>query len=172
MATLPPPVASISEISKELERIEESAKYSSQCQFEQAKFWRGVNLAIGAPASALAALAGATALANTGGRVAAGVIALAAAGLGAIATSLNAAQRVEQAQAAGNLYLALQSDARVARLVDLDSATHDKARTALADLRQRQDDVNQGSALPSFYAYHRAKRNINKSRQKYAVDDD
>jgi hypothetical protein len=57
---------------------------------------------------ALAAIAGATALATTSGRTVVGIIALIAAGLSAVTTTLNAAQPTEQAQAAGNLYLALQ----------------------------------------------------------------
>lgn len=154
----------------ELGRIEEAAEHSGQAQFEQAKLWRGINLTLGVPSAALAAVAGATALASTSGRIAAGILALCAAGLGAVTTTLNAAQRTEQAQAAGNLYLALQSDARIARDVDLDRLDPDAARSTLNDLRTRQDEINQGAGLPSFYAYRRARANIKKGRQKYAVD--
>src|SRR5205823_1193868 len=96
--------------------------------------------------------------------------ALVSAGLGAVATTLNAAQRTEQAQAAGNLYLSLMSDARIARLTDLTHLGFDDARHLLADLRTRQDEINQQAALPSFYAYWRARRNVAKGRQTYAVD--
>lgn len=89
-------------ISTELARIEEGAEYSSNSQFEQAKLWRGTNLVLGVPAAVLAAVAGATALASTAGRVAAGILALCAAGLGAVMTTLNAARRAEQAHVAGN----------------------------------------------------------------------
>ncbi len=160
----------IAKIGEELSRIAEAAGYASQSQFEQAKFWRGVNLALGVPAAGLAAVAGATALASTSGRIAAGIIALAAAGLGGVVTTLNAAQRTEQAQAAGNLYLSLQSDARIAREVDLGGQDPGEAREALAELRVRQDEINQQAALPSFYAYWRAKTSIAKGRQTYDVD--
>jgi hypothetical protein len=159
-------------IRNELSRIEESATFSAQAQFEQAKYWRAVNLILGVPAAVLAAVAGATALASTTGRVPAGVIALVAAGLSAITTTLNAAQRTEQGQAAGNLYLALQSDARIAREADLPRQSFDEARAALADLRIRQDEINQSSALPARYAYGRAKKNIERGRQRYAIDRD
>jgi hypothetical protein len=159
-------------IRAELDRIEESAEYSAQAQFEQAKLWRGINLLFGVPTAALAGIAGATALASTTDRIVAGIIALCAAGLGAVAATLNASQRTEQAQAAGNLYLALQSDARIAREIDLDRQTLDDARGALADLRVRQDEINQGAGLPSFYAYWRARRNLAQGRQTYAVDED
>lgn len=36
-------------IRTELDRIEESAEYSVQSQFEQAKLWRGINLLFGVP---------------------------------------------------------------------------------------------------------------------------
>jgi hypothetical protein len=160
----------IGPISDELERIEESAMLSGQAQFEQAKFWRGVNLVLGVPASALAAVSGATALATTSGRVAAGIVALVSAGLSAIATTLNASQRTEQAQAAGNLYLALQTDTRIARLTDLPGQDFEGARGALTELRLRQDEINQSAALPAFYAYWRAKRNIRRGGQHYGVD--
>lgn len=159
-------------IRDELNRIEESATFSAQAQFEQAKYWRAVNLTLGVPAALLAAIAGATALASTTGRVVAGIIALAAAGLSAIATTLNAAQRTEQGQAAGNLYLALQSDARIARETDLPHQSFEEARAALSELRVRQDEINQSSALPAQYAYRRAKKNIERGGQRYEVDDD
>lgn len=157
-------------IGKELSRMEESAKFSAQAQFEQAKYWRAVNLILGVPAAALAATAGATALASTTGRVPAGIIALAAAGLSAITTTLNAAQRTEQGQAAGNLYLALQSDARIARETDLPCQSFDEARAALAELRVRQDEINQSSALPARYAHWRARKNIESGGQSYDID--
>lgn len=172
MASLDHAAVSKRSISAELDRVEESARFSAQAQFEQAKLWRGINLLFGVPTAALAGVAGATALASTTGRIAAGIIALCAAGLGAAATTLNASQRTEQAQAAGNLYLALQSDARIAREIDLPAQVESEARKQLADLRTRQDEINQGAGLPSFYAYWRAGRNVEKGRQTYAVDQE
>ncbi len=158
-------------VSKELARIEESGKFSAQSQFEQAKYWRAVNLFLGVPGAVLAAVAGGTALVSTTGRVAAGIIALVAAGLSAISTTLNAAQRTEQAQAAGNLYLALQADARIAREADLPTQSFEEARAALSELRVRQDEINQSSALPARYAYWRAKKNIESGGQTYQIDN-
>ncbi|WP_279579199.1 hypothetical protein [Fodinicola feengrottensis] len=71
-------------LDEEFQRLEESAMYSAQNQFEVAKQWRGVNLMLGLPASVLAAVSGATALASTTGRLWAGLLALAAAAFGAI----------------------------------------------------------------------------------------
>lgn len=78
---------------------------------------RAVNLVFGLPASVLAAISGATALASTGGRFVAGVLALAAAGFGAVLTTFNAGQRANRATAAANAYLAMQTSARQARRV-------------------------------------------------------
>ncbi len=88
--------------------VEEGTKWSAQGQFEQAKLWRAAHLTLGVPAAALAAIAGATALASTTGRVAAGIIALVSAGLSAVASSLDAAGRAESAQTSGNRYLAVR----------------------------------------------------------------
>jgi hypothetical protein len=157
-------------ISDELERIEEGALYSSNSQFEQAKQWRGVNLALGIPASVLAAIAGGTALATTAGRVAAGVIALIAAGLGAVLTTLNAARRSEQAHISGNAYLALRNDARRARMIDLAGQSFDDARQALAELAARESEINDGAAIPSWMAFQRGKKNIERGGTTYEVD--
>jgi len=159
-------------IRDELCRIEESATYSAQGQFEQAKQWRAVNLALGLPASVLAAISGATALASTAGRFLAGVLALAAAAFGAILTTVNASHRTSQASAAANAYLEIQTAARQARLVDLDHLPVEDARTALAELSARRDEQNKTAESPNRFAYRRAKRNLRAGGQSYAVDAD
>jgi hypothetical protein len=82
-------------IEEELHRLEESAMYSAQVQFEAAKQWRGLNLALGVPASVLAAVSGATALTATTGRIIAGVLALVSAGFGAILTTRSRTARLD-----------------------------------------------------------------------------
>lgn len=157
-------------IEAELRRVEESAMYSAQIQFEQTKQWRGVNLGLGLPASALAAISGATALASTTGRFAAGILALVSAGFGAILTTLNAAHRMNQASAAANAYLEIQTGARQAREVDLPSWTIEEARNALAELTSRRDEQNKTAEVPNSRAYKRAKKNIDAGGQTYETD--
>jgi len=157
-------------IEAELRRIEEAAMLSAQSQFEQAKFWRAVNLLLGAPASVLAAIAGATILAATTNHLVAGSLALAAAGLGALMTTLGAGHRSAQAHASANQYLALQTDARILRTVDLPHLSRDEARAQLAQLTARRDEINQSADIPSFWAYWRGAANIKKGRQSYEVD--
>lgn len=144
--------------------------YSAQIQFEQAKRWRGVNLSLGVPASVLAAVSGATALATTTGRIAAGIIALVAAGFGGILTTVNAAHRMNQASAAANAYLEIQTAARQARLVDLPHQTIDEARTTLAELTARRDEQNKTAEPPSRRSYRKGSKNIESGGQTYAVD--
>ncbi len=143
-----PDVDTTAAIRDELERIEESAKWSAQCQFEQAKQWRGINLALGLPASSLAAVSGAAALASTTSRVVAGVIALVSAAFGALLTTVNASHRTNRATAAANSYLEIQTAARQARLIDLPTATPDEARSILAELTARRDEQNKTAEPP------------------------
>ena len=86
------------EILRELQRVEESAEHSMANQFALGQQYRTVDLIAGIPATALAAIAGVTALASTTGRVTAGIIALVAAGLSAIVAFLGAARRGAQPQ--------------------------------------------------------------------------
>ncbi len=146
--------------------------WSSQAQFEQAKRWRGFNLAFGVPASALAAIAGATALADAAGRVPAAIMALAAAAFGGVLTTVNASHRMNQATAAANAYLEIQTAARQFRTVDLPYAPLDEARSELAELTARRDEQNRAGEPPSRRAYKRASRNIERGGQSYAVDEE
>ncbi len=160
-----------SAICDELERLEESAMLSAQMQFEQTKQWRGVNLGLGVPASVLAAVSGATALASTAGRITAGILALAAAGFGAILTTVNASHRMNQAAAAANAYLEIQTAARQARQIDLPDWPLDEARNALAELTARRDEQNKTAEPPNRRSYRRARANLEVGGQTYSVDE-
>lgn len=159
-----------SEIAKELSRIEENAIYSAQTQFSSAKFWRGLNLALGIPAAALAAVAGTTVLVETVSPAVTAAIALTAAAMTAVLTTLNAAQRAEQSRAVANSYLALQAEARVARTVDLPVGDDIEARNRLDQLLVRRRMVNEAAPLPSLLAYLLGRRNITKGRPQHEVD--
>jgi hypothetical protein len=162
--------ARVQAIENELLRIEEGAEHSSQSQFEQAKLWRGTNLVLGVPAAVLAAVAGGTALASTAGRVAAGILALCAAGLGAVMTTLNAARRAEQAHVAANSYLSVRNDVRRLRTIELPGLEFDDAKQALAELTGRENEINQAAPIPSRFAFRRGMRNIKRGGTAYRVD--
>lgn len=144
--------------------------WSAQGQFEQAKQWRGINLALGLPASALAAVSGATALASTAGRIVAGLLALGAAAFGALLTTVNASHRTNRASAAANAYLEIQTAARQARLVDLPELTIEEARSLLAELTARRDEQNKTAEPINRLAYKRASKNLKRGGQQYVVD--
>lgn len=158
-------------IDVELGRLEESCRYSAQGQFEQTKLWRTVNYGLGIPASILAGVAGATALASTTGRVTAGILAIAAAALGAILTTINASHHVNQASAAANAYLEIQTAARQYREIDLPYAAIDDARSALSELTSRRDEQNKTAEPPNRWAYRKAQKNIQAGGQTYEVDE-
>lgn len=144
--------------------------YSAQNQFEQAKQWRGVNLIFGLPASVLAAVSGATALASTAGRVWAGLLALGAAAFGAVLTTVNASHRTNQASSAANAYLEIQTAARQARLLDLPVADIEDVRATLAEITARRDEQNKTAEPPNRWARRRAQKNITEGGQTYEVD--
>jgi hypothetical protein len=158
-------------IADELNRVEEAASHSSQTQFSSAKFWRGLNLALGVPSAALAAVAGTTLLAGAASAKTGAVIALIAAALTAVMTTLNAAQRAEQSRASANAYLALQGDARVLRTIDLPGLEHDEARQRLTELVERRNAINETAPVPALLSYLLGRRNIAKGRQTYEVDN-
>jgi len=157
-------------IEDELRRLEESSMYSGQIQFEAAKQWRSINLTLGIPASVLAAVSGATALAATTGRIVAGILALVSAAFGAILTTVNAAHRMNQSAAAANAYLEIQTAARQTRLIDLSYMNIDDVRAILGELTARRDEQNKKVEPPSRRAYQKARNNISSGGQTYAVD--
>lgn len=158
------------QIRRELERVEESAKNSASNQFALAQQLSVVNLVLGIPASVLAAIAGVTALATTTGRLWAGVIALTAAGFGAVLTIVNASHKATQATSAANAYLEIQTGARQERLIDSAARPFDDARAMLAELTARRDEQNKTAAPPNRLARRRGMKNLATGGQNYAVD--
>jgi hypothetical protein len=150
-------------------RIEQSAMWSSQNQFEQAKIWRGSNYLIGVPSTALGAVAGVATLATTIGRFWAGIAMLLATSLTAIMTTLNLSRHKDEALVAGNAYLSVQQDARQYCEVDLHKFQYDEARQMLSELTSRLQEVHKSSPLVSKRAYKKAKKNIEGSGQSYDV---
>jgi hypothetical protein len=144
--------------------------YGAQAQFSSAKFWRGLNLALGIPAATFAAIAGTTVLAEVINGRAGAAIALIAAALTAVMTTLNGAQRAEQSRVSGNAYLALQGDARVFRTIELATLDDAMARKHLNEFVERRNTVNDSAPVPFLIAYLLGRRNIVKGRQKYEID--
>jgi hypothetical protein len=157
-------------IRDELARVEESATIAAQTQLEQSKRWSRANLWLGISSSTLAGVAGTLALAGLASAAIAGPMALLAAVLGVILTSLNANARTNAAAAAGNAYLSIQNDARQARRVDLSYEDVEEMRNRLAELTARRDEQNKTAEVPSRGAYRRAQANIAEGGQTFEVD--
>lgn len=166
-------------IGEEALRIHEAAEFSAQTQFEQAKVWRGWNFALGAPAAASAAVAGSAILSSDSwslfgipGSVVGGVLALLAAALTALLTTINASRRMNQSQSSGNAYLQLQTEARQLITIDLKTMNFDEARAALEGITNSRNELNKTSEAPGRRAYLRVKRNlVDDGGQDYAVDE-
>jgi hypothetical protein len=158
------------ELRKEAQRVEESARYSAQNQFEYSKTWRRVDRWLGGTAALFAAVAAAGGLSEVLSARWAGLVALAAAGLGAIASSLGAPKAKDRAHSSANALLALQQDARIFINVDLDQQPDDEAREQLRTLVARQQELNATAEIPSGRTWKRAKRNVEAGRQTYEVD--
>ncbi|MPZ91860.1 MAG: SLATT domain-containing protein [Actinobacteria bacterium] len=157
-------------IAREVDRLHESAMWSSQAQFEQMKLWRSMNMLLGVPAAVLAAVSGGTGLAADQATTVPSVLALLAAGFGAGLTTLNPSRRVSQAQASANAYLELQTEARQLLTIDSAVSSREDARDRLATLTARRDEVNKTADPPSLYARWRADRNIGRGGQTYEAD--
>ncbi len=158
------------QLRKEAERVEESARYSAQTQFEYSKTWRRVDRWLGGTAALLAAVSAAGGLSEVVSARWAGFIALGAAGLGAIATSLGAPKAKDRAHSSANAFLAVQQDARIFINIDLDELPTDEAREQLRTLVARQQELNSTSEIPSSRVWKRAKRNVESGGQTYEVD--
>src|SRR5581483_2693207 len=157
-------------IKAEAERIYEASMYSSQGQFEQAKIWNKRNLRLGVPSTGLAAVAGATGLATTFGRIPAAIMALSAAFLTSTMTTLNYSRKIDQAHSSGNAYLSLQQDTRIFLEIDLPQKNEDEVREELAKLVARQQEINSAALLPSEKARKLAQKNIKAGSQAYKID--
>jgi 4-alpha-glucanotransferase len=160
------------EIRKEAARILESATYASETQFEYAKRWRRVDRWIGSAAAALAAVAGIGGLSQVLSARWAGLVAVVAAGTGAVAASIGAPQTKEKAAGSATAYRALQQDARIFLSIDLPSLPDDEAKAQLQQLVERLQQLNRATEVPSAAAWRRAKRSIERGAQRYKSDED
>lgn len=153
----------------EARRIQESAEYSAQGQFEAAKAWRASNWVLGGCTTAASGVAGVLTFASDGLQTLSGILALTAAVTAAVHATLRPDKKSEKAQTSANEYLAIQSAARRLALLDIPAASIN-VRTRLEALADRAEAVNKSAdAIPKF-AYNRGKKNIERGSQAYAVD--
>lgn len=157
-------------IGEELSRLEESSRWSSQCQFEQGKFWRGCNLTIGIPASVLGLASGGAGIADALPAQWIGWAALVAAALTGIMTVLTADRRAQSAQSCANAFHDIQEDARRMLLVDLALMDAKAAREGLRELNARYSEIRHTADAPASRFYEKARKNIQSGGQMHAID--
>ena len=168
----PQEVAVTNRIQEELSRLEESAKYSAQGQFEMAKRWRLVHTLLGVATAVITAIAASLTFAGNHLAVLAGVLGMTGAVGAAVLTALSPQGRAERAQTSANGYLSIQTAARQVRLIDSQSESREQLRRSLARLTKRRDEVNEAAAPISRWAYEKAKSNIDGGGQTYQADSE
>ncbi|WP_326959893.1 SLATT domain-containing protein [Amycolatopsis sp. NBC_01286] len=143
----------------------------ASAQFSQARIWRTINLLVGLPAAAAAAVAGGLALsgANNAGTV--GVLAIASATLGSFQPVLGAQRRQTVAERCANSYLEIRNAARRLQLLDLDEMSYAQARRQLDLIASRQEEVNRTADPPSMLALRFGRRFVDRSKERVAKFD-
>jgi hypothetical protein len=154
----------------ELQRIEEDTQYSSKGHFEAASGWQALYLGFGLPVAIISGVAGVSAFAKH--TTLAGVLALVAAGLGAITAFLKPSERMATHHGFGNDYNALRNRARIARTIQAASLTDDQLRDEVVALSGDRDSLNKKAPQVPRWAFKRARRGIEEGEADYAVDDD
>lgn len=157
-------------IGQELSRLEESARFSSQVQFEAAKSWQRWNLILGVPASVFGLFTGGAAYTDAFEPWIVGTGALIGAGLAGSMTVLGAERRGTRAKACANTYHDIQDDARRLLLIALADMSQDEAAAALQSLCDRYSETRQTADAPARRFYRRARKNMEEGGQQFAVD--
>jgi len=103
--------------------------------------WSGLQLMLGAPAAVLAGVSGAVILGNPDASLAAGIIALASAALGALLAFLNPSERATRAEVAANRYWLISAWVRLVVAAEVPTADPAAARDLLLELQRREETV-------------------------------
>lgn len=157
-------------VGEELARLEETARWSSQTQFEAGKAWHRWNLRLGVPASILGLFSGGAAYLDSFPGWVVGTGALAGAGLATVMTILGSERRAQHAKACGNAFHDVQDDARRMLMIDLAGMEPVKARSQLDSLTKRYSETRLAADTPNRRAYNRARKNIDEGGQQFAID--
>jgi hypothetical protein len=157
-------------IGEELSRLEESARYSAQVQFEAAKSWHRWNLALGVPASIFGLFTSGAAFTGRFDAWIVGTCALIGAALAGAMTVLGAERRATRAKTCANTFHDIQDDARRLLNIDLCGLDHEGSRAALTALTDRYSEPRQTADAPAKRFYDRAKNNLAEGGQQFAID--
>jgi hypothetical protein len=148
------------EVIKEAERIEESLLYSSKGHFAAAHFWGNFHFWIGIPIVLLSAIAGAAALVPFDPwHLVAGSLSILVAAMSAVATFLNANEKVGAHLKAGNSYDTLMNNVRIFRTIECWTDESDQVLTErLKHFSEKKNNLNHTSPQIPIGAYRTAKK--------------
>lgn len=160
------------EIIEEAQRIEESVLYSAKSHFIAANFWTNFHRWVGIPTVLLAAIAGASTLAQFDPKhIIAGIISIVVAALSGVMTFLNPNEKASTHLNAGNNYDSLQSKVRMFWSIDCWKEESEQVLTErLKYFSEQKDRFNQSSPQIPRWAYQLAKKGILEGEADYKVD--
>lgn len=150
------------EIRFEAARIENESLHAAERQFAAKTPWIHLNLALGLPSTALAAVAGAAAFSRLShSDIVAGCISISVAVLTALSTFLDPAKRSNFHAAAGKKYQELYNEARFfSRIELLEDRTDQQLTESLKNLVARLNELNQTSPSTPSRAYRIADQRL------------
>jgi hypothetical protein len=159
----------LTNIKAEASRIEEDALHSGKAHFEAASRWRHVHFWLGLPSAVASALAALSLLKANPPLTAA--LSVLAAVLTSLITFLKPDAKASGHAASGNRYLSIRSRARLFRTIDIPSAKElAPLSTAVKELAEQRDQLNETSEQIPRWAYKRAKKGIDAGEGTHAVD--
>jgi hypothetical protein len=159
----------ISALRREAERIEEDATYSSKSHFNAEGTWERRHYWLGIPATALAAIAGATLIKSQ--PELASTCALAASLLTGLMTFLKPNERAALHRAAAGQFLALRNDVRFFREIELLQTDRlDELPETLTRLSATRNELNQKSPSIPRGAFVAARKGIEVGEATHKVD--
>lgn len=164
-----PDPSTLTAVRMEADRIEEDTLYSAKGQWETAREFEWLHLALGIPATVAAAVASASAVSEC--KALTTVLAVLAAILAGLLTFLDPKTRANKHRQAGNAYKALSNDVRIFRTVSCcDVGALAQLTKALEEFNRRRNSLNSKSPQPSRWAFTRARKGIERGEATYRAD--
>jgi len=155
----------------ELKNIEEDSLYSAKGHFEACATAQKVHTYLGLPVALIGGVAGVSAFSTfTKHDIVAGVLALVAAGLGAVNTFLNSAAKASAHHDFGNDYLSLRNRARLCRQVEAADLSDKSLAERVVKLSAERDQLNKKAPEIPRKAFERARRGIEEGEATYATE--
>jgi len=158
-------------ILKEADRIEEDCTYSAKGHMNAAATWRRVNYYLGIPATALTALAGATASNTILSNDYTPFIAFLSTIITAILTFIKPNEKADLHSKSGSALNSLKNNTRIFKEIEIlridDFDLLEKRLRALSDERNK---LNKESLSIPYFAYKKAHKGIVKGESTYRTD--